>query len=564
MVAARHGWVFPVLLLLLVLLPFGSAAKADTAELAYREAKKHYYAFNAQPHKWRQRCNWTALINEFLAIQRTHPASGRADDALFLAARLYASLHNYSGREEDLRAAAKLYEQLATDYAASTLADDALFQLAEVQKQLGHEARCRALWRLIIQNYPDGDMAGRARALLVDGTAAKSAYAAAGKRDNGSLADLARVDNIRYWSSPTYTRVVIDLDEDVTFRSGVLKDERDRERMRLIFIDLERAFISGSSRSIPIHDGILHLVKVAQHDKQTVRTVLYVDDVEDFKIFSLSNPPRVVIDVIGTGCLPTPEQEKKDSLPTGTPPVVAGTPPTLAQQLGLGIGTVVIDPGHGGKDPGAVGAGGLYEKDVVLDISRRVKTLLEREMGCRVELTRDTDRFIPLEERTVIANTRRADLFISIHANASRNRRARGVETYFLNLATDREAMELAAKENATSTRKIGDLQLILNDLMRNSKINESSRLARAVQENLVRVLGESYKDVKNLGVKQAPFYVLIGAQMPSILVETSFISNQTEERRLRSKDYRQKLAEGIVAGIKAYAKEMKTATLQR
>jgi N-acetylmuramoyl-L-alanine amidase len=124
--------------------------------------------------------------------------------------------------------------------------------------------------------------------------------------------------------------------------------------------------------------------------------------------------------------------------------------------------------------------------------------------------------------------------------------------------------MELAAKENATSTRKIGDLQLILNDLMRNSKINESSRLARAVQENLVRVLSESYKDVKNLGVKQAPFYVLIGAQMPSILVETSFISNQTEERRLRSKDYRQKLAEGIVAGIKAYAKEMKTATLQR
>ncbi|MBN2232537.1 MAG: N-acetylmuramoyl-L-alanine amidase [Deltaproteobacteria bacterium] len=600
MATSRGGRAVLALLLVLVLLSPGTPTRAaDAGEQAYREAKKHYHAFSAAPRKWRQRRNWTNLIDEFLTLHRADPAGGRADDALFLAARLYRSLYDYSGRPADLEAAVKLYEQLATDYAASNLADDALFRQGELLHRLGRDAAGRALWRRIIQDYPAGDMAGRARAQLVANfpdspdtadtadspdtadtadspdtpqmapatcsSGAKPAYSAGGVRRQGSLTGLARVDNIRYWSSPTYTRVVIDLDDDVTFRKGVLKDEHDRERMKSIYIDLDRAFISGTSRSIPIHDGILRLVKVAQYDKRTVRTVLHVDDVEDFKIFSLGNPPRVVVDVIGAAAAPpAADSGKNGSSPVAEPPAVTAVPPTLAQQLGLGIGTIVLDPGHGGKDPGAVGAAGLYEKEVVLDICRRVKALLELEMGCRVELTRDTDCFIPLEERTVIANTRKADLFVSIHANASRNRRARGIETYFLNLATDQEAMELAAKENATSTRRIGDLQLILNDLMRNSKINESSRLARAVQAHLVRVAGGSYNDVKDLGVKQAPFYVLIGAQMPSILVETSFISNQTEEKRLRLKSYRQKLAEGIVAGIRAYAEEMKTAGLRR
>ncbi|MCK4378429.1 MAG: N-acetylmuramoyl-L-alanine amidase, partial [Deltaproteobacteria bacterium] len=194
----------------------------------------------------------------------------------------------------------------------------------------------------------------------------------------------------------------------------------------------------------------------------------------------------------------------------------------------------------------------------------RLKKELKKQMEGQVVMTRDHDCFIPLEERTVIANTKKADLFVSIHANASRNRKAHGVETYFLNLATDKEAMELAALENATSTKKISDLQLILNDLMRNSKISESSRLARAVQDSLVKCLKSKYRDVKNLGVKQAPFYVLIGAQMPSILVETSFLSHKMEEKRLNSAAYRQKIAEGIAAGIKVYIEQVKMARLRR
>jgi len=177
-------------------------------------------------------------------------------------------------------------------------------------------------------------------------------------------------------------------------------------------------------------------------------------------------------------------------------------------------------------------------------------------------LTRDSDRFIPLEERTAIANTRHADLFISIHVNASSNPQAEGIETYFLNLATDEESIRVAAFENATSTKRISDMQKILKDLMLNTKIDESSRLAGHLQQNIIQALNEKYSPIKNLGVKQAPFYVLIGAQMPAILVETSFISNDRERELLGQEDYLDHIVAGLLKGIEGYIKEIKLAGL--
>jgi N-acetylmuramoyl-L-alanine amidase len=172
-------------------------------------------------------------------------------------------------------------------------------------------------------------------------------------------------------------------------------------------------------------------------------------------------------------------------------------------------------------------------------------------------MTRNNDKFLTLEERTAIANTKNADLFISLHTNANRDRRAYGIETYFLNLATDKDSILVAARENATSTKNISDLQVILNDLMQNSKINESSRLAGYIQESMYKHLKKKgYSRIKNKGVKQAPFYVLIGAQMPAVLIETSFISNQRECKRLINSKYQERLCEGIVFGIKKYIKE--------
>jgi N-acetylmuramoyl-L-alanine amidase len=226
--------------------------------------------------------------------------------------------------------------------------------------------------------------------------------------------------------------------------------------------------------------------------------------------------------------------------------------------LALGVSRIIIDPGHGGRDYGAPGyLKGVHEKDVVLQIARRLAQKMRQELKCEVFLTRSRDEFLTLEERTAIANTKNADLFISIHTNSHKDNRAYGIETYFLNLATDDDAIRVAAMENATSTKNISDLQTILFDLMQNAKINESSRLAGYIQGSMVGHLkSKRYSRIKDKGVKQAPFYVLLGAQMPSVLVETSFISNPRECKRLITPKYQDRLCEAIILGIKKYIKE--------
>jgi N-acetylmuramoyl-L-alanine amidase len=229
---------------------------------------------------------------------------------------------------------------------------------------------------------------------------------------------------------------------------------------------------------------------------------------------------------------------------------------SLAQQLGLGVKKIIIDPGHGGKDPGAM-AFGLKEKDIVLDIAKKLAPILEKQLHCEVLFTRDQDIFIPLEERTAIANSKNADLFISLHINAHPSANVRGLETYYLNLTTNAEAMRVAARENATSTHQMSELQNILSDIMKNSKISESSRLAEQVHNSIVKnAENNGFTDIKNLGVKQAPFYVLIGAEMPAILIEIAFISNEKDVKNLQNSNFVNMLTQEIAFGIKAYVND--------
>jgi len=230
---------------------------------------------------------------------------------------------------------------------------------------------------------------------------------------------------------------------------------------------------------------------------------------------------------------------------------------SLARQLGLGVKRIVIDPGHGGKDPGCYFRGGIKEKNIVLKLAKTLSRKIEKRLGCEVILTRRKDTFLSLERRTAFANMKKADLFISLHINAHKQKSIHGLETYFLNMATDKRAVMVAARENATSEKNISDLQTILNDLMLNTKINESSRLAHKVQKGMIFRIKKRYKKVKSLGVKQAPFYVLIGAEMPAILVETGFITNPTERKRLLSQGYLESLTNGIVRGIDSYIKSI-------
>ncbi len=231
---------------------------------------------------------------------------------------------------------------------------------------------------------------------------------------------------------------------------------------------------------------------------------------------------------------------------------------SLARQLGLGATRIVIDPGHGGRDPGAQ-ARGISEAAITLDIALRLEKLL-KAAGLEVVLTRRTDRYVPLEERTEIANRAGGDLFLSIHANASRNPRAQGVETYVLNFASNPEAEAVAARENASSERTMSSLNAILQAIALNSKLDESRGFATSVQNALVRRLRATRRQIKDLGVKQAPFVVLIGAEMPSVLVEVSFISHQQEGRLLRTASYRQRVAEALFEGIRGYQKSLKRA----
>jgi N-acetylmuramoyl-L-alanine amidase len=281
-------------------------------------------------------------------------------------------------------------------------------------------------------------------------------------------------------------------------------------------------------------------------------------------VYSLYNPNRVVIDF-----------ERPAATDTARPaPAAAGAPPataaanarggySLSRQLGLGISKVVIDPGHGGHDPGAQ-VRGLNEAELVLDIALRLERLLVKEPGVQVVLTRRTNAFVALEERTALANRSDADLFLSIHANASANTAARGFETYFLNFAANPEAEALAARENAGSARRMGNLPDIVKVIALNNKIDESRDFASMVQASMYERLRKADRNARNLGVKQAPFMVLIGATMPSVLAEVSFLTNRDEAALLRSQTYRQQIAEALFAGIMQYGNSLKKPAVLR
>jgi N-acetylmuramoyl-L-alanine amidase len=238
---------------------------------------------------------------------------------------------------------------------------------------------------------------------------------------------------------------------------------------------------------------------------------------------------------------------------------------TLTRALGLKIGRIVIDAGHGGHDTGTIGPTGLMEKDLCLDVALRLGKIIEQRLpGADVIYTRSDDTFVPLEERTNIANQAKADLFISIHANSSRDHAARGIETYYLNLKGSAEAMEVAARENATAQGGVHELQDLVMKIARTEKIDESKELAEDIQDSLAKRMQKSSKPVKNRGVRKAPFVVLIGADMPSILTEISFLSNPADEKLLKNPEQRQKVAEGLYQGMVSYLESMNSMTMNQ
>lgn len=393
----------------------------------------------------------------------------------------------------------------------------------------------------------------------------------------------ALLSAVRHWSTPDYTRVAVTLSHDTPFEKHEIAKMPGSTQMSRIYFDITGARLAPGVKDVAIGDGLLKTVRLAQYRPDTVRVVLDVENVRDYKMVTFSDPSRIIIDVKGERrteisarapviaaapllAAPAPIESLRPTAAEATvetpkepkEPAVAVKPAVRKPVKPGKVRRIVVDPGHGGKDPGAVGHGGLQEKDVVLAIGLQLAKKLKEELGIDVVMTRSTDVFIELQERTAIANQVGADLFVSIHANAALNRSASGVETYYLNLAKTEKAAQLAARENGTSLEKVSLLQAVLFDLMANYKLNDSAHLAEEVQKALYRRLADRYAPVRNLGVKQGPFYVLVGATMPSILVESAFISNEREELKLADAHYQEQTAEGILDGISAYIASLK------
>lgn len=386
------------------------------------------------------------------------------------------------------------------------------------------------------------------------------------EQTSATLPPPAVLNEMKHWSNLDYTRISLALDRDVTWEAHELGRGIPGKPGR-VYIDLNRTRLGPSVRDITIGDGLLRGARVGQYKTDVVRVVLDTENIKDYKVFPLSDPARLIIDVRGERPTEISRLEQtigvmREKMLTPkldeSPAIVEKKAKPASKPVISKIRRIVIDPGHGGHDPGAVGPSGLKEKDVVLEIGLELKDLLMEEMGLDVVMTRSTDVFIPLEERTAIANKVNADLFLSVHANAAPNRSAAGIETYYLNLAKTDKVAQLAAKENGTSLEKVSVLQAILFDLMANYKLNDSAHLADEVQRSLHKKVRAHYADVKNLGVKQGPFYVLVGATMPSILVEAAFLSNQLEESRLKDPAYLEMTAEGILEGVRSYITSLK------
>jgi N-acetylmuramoyl-L-alanine amidase len=494
--------------------------KFDRASACYEKLLK-------SPRRQKYRDAWLPCIDQYQDAYRKDPAGPWAAASLYMAGTLFNELYTRSLKGSDRKSALEHLQRVVTLYPENEYSDKALKLIRSISGSHSSTGKMKPDPRVSYSKVE-------------------------------SSADGAVITGMRFWSNPNYTRLVIDADQEMKFEYNLLNQDPSIDKPQRLYVDLHNSQLGkGLDKIIPINDDLLKNARAAQYSSDMVRVVVDIKSLVSYDVFSLKEPFRIVMDIKGDDSQSVvrtktkPKRVKKQIDPKRS---TSG----IAKQLSLGVRRIVIDPGHGGKDYGAPGCiKGVHEKHITLQISKRLAAKLKRELKCEVILTRTKDQYLTLEERTAFANTKNADLFISIHTNASRDKRAYGLSTYFLNLADDDESKRVAAMENATSANNISDLEKILFSLMHYSKINESSRLATNVQSTMTSHLQrKGYSRIKSKGVKQAPFYVLLGAQMPSILVETSFISNPRECRRLMNSKYQDRLCEGIIRGIKKYIKD--------
>jgi len=577
------------LLALATLILWTPDSMAQSAKSYFIVGHSEFHALLKNSKKRKYRSNWQKVEKSFSRSLKASPKGSYAPKSLYYIGRVHEELGIQSGLKSDFRRAVDYFGRVVSRYPRHGWADDCLYHRANIYaRRLKEVSKARLDLAKIIVEYPRSDMQAKAKTYLKKlGKYNQSIAAVSGKKQSTkSLDDVAKaatsktksapkkttkttkrtkdpsglshLDTVRYKSSDDYTRVVLELDGRVKYRYQVLDPNPEVGRPHRLYIDLQGSRLGHDVTSATtVSDGILKSIRTGQYKNDTTRVVLDFLSMQEYKVFPLENPYRIVIDVYSPDGS-APVQSSTKSVAKKTTKNSKYRPPSgsksqagdLLEQLGLTVRTIMLDPGHGGKDPGAV-ANGLREKDINLRFAKIVGAKL-KEKGFKVHYTRTTDKFIRLEQRTAMANVKKADLFLSIHCNASRSRSVNGLETYSLNLAKSKDAVRIAARENAVDPRSISDLQFILTDLMVNSKIKESRDLAKDVQSSTLSRVRRKWK-LKSKGTREAPFYVLMGAKMPSVLVELGYLTNKTESKRLKSDAYLEYLARGVVDGVMAY-----------
>ena len=472
-----------------------SAPASSAQEKHLKEAETCFKKLSKTRPTETGRRAWMLCIGRFHNAYLEDPEGPLSAQALYLEAVLYIGLHKGLKFSSDQRAARENFERIVADFPNSPFA-----------KKAAEELKAMAVVRATPKAAAKRNVPSFGSTELPESKLRKSSPTPGKLRDAGT--GLAVVQQLRYWSNPSYTRVVIHGDQEVDYNHHLLKKNPDLNKPPRLYVDLSNSTLDeGLQTSIPINDDLLSNARAARYTPNSVRVVVDIKSIDSYQVFSLRDPFRVVIDVWGKNGAPHAAEKPAEGSRKGTTNRFTGKVPrgALARQLALGVRRIAVDPGHGGKDFGAPGfIPGVHEKDVVLAISKRVVAKIRDDLGIEAILTRTGDRYLTLEERTAFANTRHADLFVSIHTNASRDPLAYGIETYFLNLATDDESIRVAAMENATSTKNTSELHSILNDLLKNAKINESRHLASLVQDSLIANMNHrGYDRIKDKGVKQ-------------------------------------------------------------
>ncbi len=567
---------------LIACLVFTGVSLGSTAKQKYLYADSCYKKLRQSSVKQKKASEWLNCIKQYENIYKSFPSSSWAPAGMYKASQLYVKLSKLSGRKSYSIQAADLLTRLRNRYPGSAYSPRAKTLLKSInvsptpppKNKSGKSIKLLKSKKRLTKN--DAHIKAYYRSLETQNQVSKPKPVKLEEKPEveidkpilpvaNPVGDI-NVTDLRFWSNPEYTRIVVNADGERAYSHRLLKKDPNIDKpFQRLYIDIEQARLGNKvAEHTTINDNLLKQARAGQYLPHTVRVVVDIKSFENYKIFSLRDPFRIVIDVWGKGSNGSPVKTDGQKVAQTKPP----TPnekttrittdnlksSDIARQLALGVRKIVIDPGHGGKDPGAPGYyKNVWEKDIVLKLAKKLAAKLRDRLQCTVVLTRSTDKKLTLEERTAIANTQRADLFISLHVNAAKNRKLKGIETYMLNLATDDQAIAVAARENATSKKNISDLEYILSDLMKHAKIEESTRLANVVHKSFVKGMKKKYSGINDLGVKQAPFYVLLGARMPSILIETSFISNKQECKRLLSDSYQTHIANTITDGVEKY-----------